>query len=139
MGETPAGAGPLLVGVIRPPPPRLLLGGGGVVGSQVQVVGRPQPGSRPGKIGVCSVSKYVCGQKYDVTDNFSAARCARTALFWSRPPAATTFPAILEHFWPEFMGNHENHGFPWFSWFFMFFMVFMDFQGFHGFVTVLET
>ena len=64
------------------------------------------------KIYVISGSEHVCGQKYDTRDNFSATRWARTALFGSRPPAATTFPAILEHFLPESWKTMENHEKP---------------------------
>ena len=66
-----------------------------------KVVGQPRPGSHPKKMGGPSGSDYVCGQKYDVTDNFLAARCAQTVFFWSRPPVETTFPAIVEHFLPK--------------------------------------
>ena len=61
----------------------------------------PRPESHLGKIGDQSGSDHVRGQKYDVTDNFSATRCDQTVFFRSRPPIQTSFLAMLEHFLPE--------------------------------------
>ena len=78
-----------------------------------KVVGQPRPESHPGKIGDQSGSDHVRGQKYDVTDNFSATRCDQTVFFRSRPPIKTSFLAILEHFFfPEMGKTMENHEKP---------------------------
>ena len=74
-----------------------------------KVVGQPRPESHPGKIGDQSGSDHVRGQKYDVTDNFSATRCDQTVFFLVSPTHRKFF---FSNVGALFTGNVKNHGKP---------------------------